>query len=281
MPRACAAAQISSTGGSHPVTLDAPVMASRAGRRPVVEHGDHVVDASKVPSVPHSTQRRVGHPGPGQQVGVVLDHGGGHHVVGSEAQAVGQVVDGLGRVAAQDATSSPSAGRPAKRCTLVAGRLVGRGGVPGLVAGPPVHARVPGQELGHAVGHHGQGRRRCGAVEVAVRAGRCRRGRAPGSAGADERRDGGLRCHPSPTERGRPRIRSRGPRYPASRGGALRVRAGPFRGRARRRRPGARAAERRHLRAVRDLRRALLDADLEGDPTRRMCEQHLALATPR
>ena len=53
-------------------------------------------------------------PGPGQQVGVVLDHGGDDDVVGLEAQAVGEVVDRLGGVAADDRHVVAVGARPAK-----------------------------------------------------------------------------------------------------------------------------------------------------------------------
>ena len=124
MPRSCAAAQISSTGGSHPVTLEAPVSASRAGGRPSSSTRT-TSSVSKVPSVPHSTQRRVADPRPGEQVGVVLDHGGGHHVVGTEPEPVGQVVDGLGGVAHQDHHVVTAGRPPGEAVHGVAGGLVG------------------------------------------------------------------------------------------------------------------------------------------------------------
>ena len=55
-----------------------------------------------VPSRVHSTKRGPRHARPRQQVGVVLDDGGEHDVVGPEAKAVREVVDRLGRVAADD-----------------------------------------------------------------------------------------------------------------------------------------------------------------------------------
>ena len=99
---------------------------------------------------------------------MVLDHRGGHHVVGAEAQPVGQVVDGLGRVAHEHDDVVAAGRSPGEAVHAVARLLVGRGGPPRLVAGPAVHARVPGQELGDPVGHRLQGRRRGGTVEVAV-----------------------------------------------------------------------------------------------------------------
>ena len=53
---------------------------------PVLEHPHHVGRLEgAVGAALHPAPRR--HPRPGQQVGVVLDHGGGHHVVGAEPAA--------------------------------------------------------------------------------------------------------------------------------------------------------------------------------------------------
>ena len=68
--------------------------------------------------------------GPGQQVGVVLDHGGDDDVVRLEPEPVGEVVDRLGRVAADDGhvvTVGGAAGEAHGRCSR---RLVGLGGQP-------------------------------------------------------------------------------------------------------------------------------------------------------
>ena len=56
-PAPCAASQIRSTGGSHPVTLEAPVRARSAGRGPASRTAV-TSSTPKVPSGPHSTQRR-------------------------------------------------------------------------------------------------------------------------------------------------------------------------------------------------------------------------------
>ena len=151
-PRAWAAAQISSTGGSHPVTLEAPVSAQELGRAPVVEDPHDVVDAEGAVGAALDPAAG-GDAGPRQQVGVVLDDGRHDDVVGVERQAVGQVVHRLGRVA--DEHDHVAAGRrpappppPGEAEGAVARRLVGRGGAPGLVAGASMHARVPRQELG-------------------------------------------------------------------------------------------------------------------------------------
>ena len=91
--------------------------ASSAGRAPVVEHRGDVVDAERaVRAALDPAPRR--HPCPGQQVGVVLDDGRGDHVVGSQPEAVGEMVDGLGRVAHEDDHVVAPVGRPAKRYTL-------------------------------------------------------------------------------------------------------------------------------------------------------------------
>ena len=95
---ACASPQISSTGGSQPVTLDAPVSASRAGVGPSSSTGRRrrrrrCRQGCTRPSATIATRR------PGQQIGVVLDHGGDHDVVGAEPEPVGEMVDGLGGVA--------------------------------------------------------------------------------------------------------------------------------------------------------------------------------------
>ena len=66
----------------------------------VIEHGHHVGRGEGALG-PALDPAPLGDPGPGQQVGVVLDHGGGDDGVGAEAQPVGQVVDGLGGVAHQ------------------------------------------------------------------------------------------------------------------------------------------------------------------------------------
>ncbi len=142
-------------------------MASSFGSCAGIEHGGDVVDGERaVGSALDPTPLR--HPGPGEQVGVVLHHRGHDDVVGCEPQPVGQVVDGLGGVAAQHDHVVVLAATPGETMGALAGALVGGGGPAGLVAGPAVHARVPGEEVGHRVGHHVHGGRRGGAVQVAV-----------------------------------------------------------------------------------------------------------------
>ena len=125
---------------------------------------------------------------------MVLDHGGGHRVVGAESEAVGQVVDGLRGVPHQDHHVVTTRRPPGEAVHTVAGGLVGLGGAPRLVAGAAVHAGVPGQELVDPIGHRLQRGGRGGAVEVAVgtfetvEAGN-------GHVGADEWGEGCLRMH--------------------------------------------------------------------------------------
>ena len=89
------------SGGSQPVTLEAPVRARSRGRGARVEAGDDVVDVEGAITAAFDVAPPR-HPTPGQEVGVVFDHGGEHDIVRLEAQPVGQLVDGLGGVAAED-----------------------------------------------------------------------------------------------------------------------------------------------------------------------------------
>ena len=91
-PRSWAASQIASTGGSQPVTLEAPVRARSAGCGALVQRGHHVVHPERAVG-PALHVAPLGHPPPGEEVGVVLDHRGDHHGAGGERQAVGEVVD--------------------------------------------------------------------------------------------------------------------------------------------------------------------------------------------
>ena len=126
----------------------------------------------------------LGQPPPGEQVGVVLDHRGHHHVVRPEAETVGQMVDGLRGVAAEDGDIRPlecppgegqhrAAGPPRRRrwpsvsgSRRPDGRSSTRGGTPapgprppgGPGSTPPDRARWP-------VGRH----RRCRAPPVRCR----------------------------------------------------------------------------------------------------------------
>ena len=77
---------------------------------------------------------------------MVLHDGRDDDVGGREAQAVGEVVDRFGGVAADD-RDVVAAGAAGKAADLFAGALVGGRGQLGLVAGAAVDAGVPGQEL--------------------------------------------------------------------------------------------------------------------------------------
>ena len=99
----------------------------------------------------------LGHPAPGQEIGVVLDDRGHHHVGGVEAQPVGELIDGLGGVAAQDGHVGPVRVAAGERQDGPAGLLVGRGGPTGPEAGSAVDTRIPGEEVRHALGHQGMG----------------------------------------------------------------------------------------------------------------------------
>jgi hypothetical protein len=101
----------------------------------LVEGVDHVVEGEgAVRLALHETPST--RPGPRQQVGVVLDHRGYHHLIGRQPQAVGQVVYGFGGVAT-DHRHVPALTRPSReRQSGGPGLLVGGRGHPGLVARP-------------------------------------------------------------------------------------------------------------------------------------------------
>ena len=110
-----------------------------------------------------------GGPGPGQQVGVVLDNGGHDDVVRRELQTIGEVVYRFGRVATDDGhvVAALAAGEAQDG---VPGSFVGVGRPLGFVPRAPVHARVPRQELFNSGQHRWEGRRRGGCVARKVRA---------------------------------------------------------------------------------------------------------------
>ncbi len=105
------------------------------GPRAGIEHGGDVVDAER-PVGPALDPTPLRHPGPGEQVGVVLHHRRHDDVVGCELQPVGQMVDGLGGVAAQHHDVVVLAPAPGEAMGALAGALVGGGGPAGLVARP-------------------------------------------------------------------------------------------------------------------------------------------------
>ncbi len=121
-------------------------LVERRGHVPQLEHP--VAAALDVPAP--------GDPPPRKEVGVVLDDRRPDDVVGSEAEPVRQVIDGLGGVPADDGdvvTPLPAG----ERQSGVAGRLVGGRRGSGLRSRSPVDAAVAGQELHHPLDHGGEG----------------------------------------------------------------------------------------------------------------------------
>ena len=88
-------------GGSQPVTLDPAVTVNSRGRGVASSCGDDIVDGEG-PVWTALDEAPLAHSRPGQQVGVVFDHGGDHDVVRAETEPVDQMVDGLGGVATED-----------------------------------------------------------------------------------------------------------------------------------------------------------------------------------
>ncbi len=97
---------------------------------------------------------------------MVLDHRAHHHVVGGEAEPVGQMVEGLGGVPAEDGHIRAVRVTAGEAEHGAPGRLVRRRGPARAEACAPVHAGVPGEELVHP-GHRGRmGLGRCGLVQL-------------------------------------------------------------------------------------------------------------------
>ena len=166
-PAAWTRAARSCTGGTTPVTLEAPVTASSATRPAWRASRRSRSSSSSVPSgrAPTATVRG---PGPPREVvGVVLEPGGEHHRVRLDGQRARQQVDRVGRVPPEH-HDVPLGVRPHEVAHHPPGLLVGRGAGPGLVARAAVHAGVQGQERRHRVRHRPQGRRRRRVVEVHV-----------------------------------------------------------------------------------------------------------------
>jgi hypothetical protein len=99
---------------------------------------------------------------------VVLDDRRHDDVVGLQAQAVREVVDRLGGVAADD-RHVLAAGTPAEVKNCRPRLLVGHRGELGLVPRAAVDAGVPRKELGNAVRDGWKGAARRSRVEVQVR----------------------------------------------------------------------------------------------------------------
>ena len=77
----------------------------------------------------------------------MLDDGGDDDIVRAEREPVGEVVDGLGGVAADDRHVIAVDGAPREPQNGGASLLVGVGGDTRLVAGAAMHAGVPGEEF--------------------------------------------------------------------------------------------------------------------------------------
>ena len=153
-------------------------MASSFGRGGRVEGGDDLVDGER--AVGRAFDKpATSDTGPGQQVGVMFDDGGDDDVVGVEAKAVGEVVDGFGGVAADDRHVLSGLGPPGEAQDGGAGSFVGVRRGARLVAGAAVDAGVPRDEVVHASRHGWQRVRRGRAVEVDVSPRSCRRRTAP------------------------------------------------------------------------------------------------------
>jgi hypothetical protein len=140
------------------------VTARRAGLRSGVEGGDHVLGGER-PIGSALDVAPLGDPSPRQQVGVVLHDGGDHDIGGIQPEPIGEVIDGLGRVAAQDGHVGPVLVLPGEGEHGTSGLFVGCGRPARAETGPPVHARVPGQEIAHPVDHRRVGLGGGGLVE--------------------------------------------------------------------------------------------------------------------
>ena len=84
---------------------------------------------------------------------MVLDYCGRDDVLRLEAEPVGQMVDGVGGVATDDRHVVGVRAAPREAQGRGPGLLVGVRGLLGLVARPPVHARIPRQELADPFRH--------------------------------------------------------------------------------------------------------------------------------
>ena len=138
----------------------------KLGAGALVEPGDHIVHTEgALPAALHIAPGR--HPSPGQQVGVMLHDRGEHHIARFEAEPVGEVVDRLGRVPADDGgVAVGPACEPQQGLTRL---FVGRRRRLRFVAGAAVDARVPGEELRHAICDRDERGRRRRRVERQIR----------------------------------------------------------------------------------------------------------------
>jgi len=105
---------------------------------------------------------------PRQEIGVVLDDGSDHDVARAQAQAVGEVVDGLGCIAADD-RDVVAAFASCEGERRVAGALVRVRRKLGLEAGAAMDSRVGGEELLHATQHRFENAGGRGSIERYIR----------------------------------------------------------------------------------------------------------------
>ena len=145
-PRSWAAMAMSSIGGIQPVTLDAPRDRQQLRTWCDVEGRGDVVDGEGAVG-PHSTNRRRATRAHGSRLAWCSTTVVTTTSSGLEAEPVGEVVDRLGGVAADDRHVVAVGGAPGEPQDRGARVLVGVGGDARLVAGAAVDARVPRQEL--------------------------------------------------------------------------------------------------------------------------------------
>ena len=157
---AWAAAQIASTGGRHPVTLDAPV--EREERRPGARR--------RAPA--RRRRRRTCRRGRTRPSGEWPTRAQGRRLAwcsttvvtttssGSSAERYARwfIASVVLRTSTTTSPPPPPPRPPGEPVGAVARLLVGGGGAPGLVAGATVDARVPRQELGHPLPPRTRGR---------------------------------------------------------------------------------------------------------------------------
>jgi hypothetical protein len=135
---------------------------------PRVEHLDDVVDGERAARAALDVAPACVETGPRQQIRVMLRDGHHDRRIRVQPQAVRELIDRFGGVAADDRdVVAVGATREVERGG--AGFLVGGGRDLRLVAGSAMHARVPREELVHALDHRRQGRGRSGRVERQVR----------------------------------------------------------------------------------------------------------------
>jgi hypothetical protein len=106
-----------------------------------------------------------GHARPGQQVGVMLGHRSDHDIAGTQPQPTGQVIDGFGRVLADDRDITriwPASGESQRG---QASALVSQDRGLGLVSDAVLSVRIPGKESLDRVQHLRQGICRARRVE--------------------------------------------------------------------------------------------------------------------